>query len=361
MITCSKCGTSYSGAEVFCPKDGTRLIAGTARHQLKSVPPQGDPLIGKTIQGRYRVLKHLGSGGMGVVYIAEHVEIEKKVAEATGRPFALGGDLDLSVFPWIGISLSDLHLGNPSGFKEQDFVSIESFEVRVKLLPLLSRKVEVKRFVMKKPQIALIKRKDGVGNWEGIGKTSKAKEVPETGKERMMAVDSHHKIRNTSLIVVLLLILGIFGPLLMQGGITGLTGFGIETGEEIFYEGKFFGMKTADAPEFETQFESFVLEDGRLAVRFSHDAAENKTLKVEPLPQIFSKPFQEADLRFQVPELSVQAVLKILQMFSLAFVAFLSTRQIKEPLATITSRACPTDTVSGSLIMLAPGMVLVML
>jgi serine/threonine-protein kinase len=39
-----------------------------------------DPLVGKTIQGRYRVLRKLGEGGMGVVYTALHVDIEKKVA-----------------------------------------------------------------------------------------------------------------------------------------------------------------------------------------------------------------------------------------------------------------------------------------
>jgi AsmA protein len=100
-------------------------------------------------------------------------EIEEKVTQATGRPFKLGGDLDISVFPWIGVGLSDLHLGNPPGFAEKDFVSVESFEVRVKLLPLLSKKVEVKRFVMKSPHILLIKGKDGIGNWEGIGKASK--------------------------------------------------------------------------------------------------------------------------------------------------------------------------------------------
>ena len=29
--------------------------------------------------------------------------IESKVTEATGRPFTLGGDLDLSLFPWVGV------------------------------------------------------------------------------------------------------------------------------------------------------------------------------------------------------------------------------------------------------------------
>ena len=96
-------------------------------------------------------------------------QIEQQVAKATGRTFKLGGDLKPSFFPWIGVRLTDLHLGNPSGFKEKDLVSVESFEVRVKLLPLLSRNIEVKRFVVNKPVIVLEKRKDGKGGWEGLG------------------------------------------------------------------------------------------------------------------------------------------------------------------------------------------------
>lgn len=102
--------------------------------------------------------------------------IEKQVSEATGRPFTLGGDLGLSLFPWAGFSLSDLHLGNPPGFEEKDFVSVKSFEVRVKLLPLLSKDIQVKRFSLEKPRIVLERRKDGQGSWEGIGKPSE--EVP---------------------------------------------------------------------------------------------------------------------------------------------------------------------------------------
>lgn len=96
-------------------------------------------------------------------------QIEQQVAKATGRTFKLGGDLKPSFFPWLGVRLSDLHLGNPPGFKEKDFVSVQSFEVHVKLLPLLSRHIEVKRFVMDKPIIVLEKRKDGKGSWEGLG------------------------------------------------------------------------------------------------------------------------------------------------------------------------------------------------
>src|SRR4030043_22996 len=66
-------------------------------------------------------------------------EIEKQVTKATGRPFTIGGDLRLSLFPWAGLAFSDLHLGNPPGYKEKDFLSIKSFDARGKLIPLLSK------------------------------------------------------------------------------------------------------------------------------------------------------------------------------------------------------------------------------
>jgi len=91
--------------------------------------------------------------------------LESKVTAATGRPFSVGDDLSLSLFPWAGVSFSDLRLGNPAGFSEKEFVTVKSFEVRVKLLPLLSKDVQIKRFVLNEPQIVLVKNKKGLENW----------------------------------------------------------------------------------------------------------------------------------------------------------------------------------------------------
>lgn len=109
-------------------------------------------------------------------------EIENLVTENTGCPLTLGGDLSLSLFPWAGLSLSNVHLGNPKGFKEKDFVSVKSFEVRVKFLPLLSKEIQFKRFILEEARIVMVKNKDGRLNLQAIGKptdkTQKEKKEP---------------------------------------------------------------------------------------------------------------------------------------------------------------------------------------
>lgn len=109
--------------------------------------------------------------------------IEEKVAQATGRPVTLGGDLNLSLFPWVGIEFSDFQLGNPKGFESEGFVKVKSFEAHVKVMPLLSREVQVSSFVLDSPEIYLEKRKDGIANWEGLGSSSKDTKKPEAQKE----------------------------------------------------------------------------------------------------------------------------------------------------------------------------------
>jgi len=92
--------------------------------------------------------------------------IEAEVSKATGRTVTLGDDLRLSLFPWASVSFSDLHLGSLPGFEEKDFVVVKSFDVRVKLFPLLFKDIQVKRFILNGARVILETRKDGRVNWE---------------------------------------------------------------------------------------------------------------------------------------------------------------------------------------------------
>ncbi len=96
-------------------------------------------------------------------------QIEQLVSEKTGRSFAMGDDIHLSVFPWVGISLGDLVLGNATGYTAPQMVSVKQFEVRLKVMPLLSKQWMVDTFVIDSPHFYLEKDKKGKGNWENIG------------------------------------------------------------------------------------------------------------------------------------------------------------------------------------------------
>lgn len=73
---CPQCGTEYPANERFCPRDGTAL-----RSQ------SGDTdLVGSVIAERYHIMKKLGEGGMGQVYLAEHVKMGRKSAVKVMNP-----------------------------------------------------------------------------------------------------------------------------------------------------------------------------------------------------------------------------------------------------------------------------------
>jgi serine/threonine protein kinase len=51
-----------------------------------------DPLIGRVLHDRYKVEKRIGKGGMGIVYLAEHVLLRRKVALKTLSERAFASD-----------------------------------------------------------------------------------------------------------------------------------------------------------------------------------------------------------------------------------------------------------------------------
>jgi eukaryotic-like serine/threonine-protein kinase len=65
MKICPRCAELYPMDAAFCPLDGSAL--------QRSI----DPYLGRTLAGRYRLIKRLGMGGMAVVYLARHVMIER--------------------------------------------------------------------------------------------------------------------------------------------------------------------------------------------------------------------------------------------------------------------------------------------
>jgi serine/threonine protein kinase/TolA-binding protein len=73
-----RAGRAASPAAAKPDNNSSGITAAMALKQQEELSPELD--IGSEIDGRYRIVELIGEGGMGKVYLAEHVEIGKRVA-----------------------------------------------------------------------------------------------------------------------------------------------------------------------------------------------------------------------------------------------------------------------------------------
>lgn len=90
--------------------------------------------------------------------------IASLVKEKTGRDLSIAGDINVSFFPILGFEAKGIQLGNPAGFKDKDFINVGTASAGVKLIPLLTRQIEITDIILQEPQIHIIKKQDGTTN-----------------------------------------------------------------------------------------------------------------------------------------------------------------------------------------------------
>jgi serine/threonine-protein kinase len=70
MVECPECHQPVEADARFCPYCGAAVAAGS---------PAADPFVGATVNGKFKVEALIGQGGMGRVYRARHLTLDKPV------------------------------------------------------------------------------------------------------------------------------------------------------------------------------------------------------------------------------------------------------------------------------------------
>ena len=108
-------------------------------------------------------------------------EISDQVEKATGRTLTLDGDIGLSVFPWIALELGPLSLSNAKGFKADTFAKVNAVQIRIKLMPLLQKQLEMDTVILDGLVLNLETNKEGKTNWDDLaGGDEKTSEKTDT-------------------------------------------------------------------------------------------------------------------------------------------------------------------------------------
>jgi serine/threonine protein kinase len=112
MKKCPRCGKEYENANTLCPADGTVLEKAT------------DPLVGQTLTEKYRIEELINEGGMGAVYRATHILMDKTVAIKVLHPALAADDKIVARFSREARAAS--RISHPHALNVTDFGEAES-------------------------------------------------------------------------------------------------------------------------------------------------------------------------------------------------------------------------------------------
>lgn len=91
------------------------------------------------------------------------------------------GSIRLNLFGGLGLNLSGLQIKDDPNFHSGNFIETDELIVNVKLLPLISKDIQVKKIILKTPLIRIIKDSSGNFNFSGLAKSEQdSQEKPQS-------------------------------------------------------------------------------------------------------------------------------------------------------------------------------------
>ncbi|MFC6670455.1 AsmA family protein [Marinobacterium aestuariivivens] len=89
-------------------------------------------------------------------------QIEKLARDKAGLELSIGGDIHWTFYPWLGLEINKVQLHYPD---QPELAKLEQAKVSVKLLPLLSKEVQMSSLELSGLNLNLVRGEDGGSNW----------------------------------------------------------------------------------------------------------------------------------------------------------------------------------------------------
>jgi AsmA protein len=90
--------------------------------------------------------------------------IADAIAKQTGRKVTVGA-IHARLFPGVGVTVAELHIGNPSSFPTGDLAGADEIRVNVALAPLLHGVIHVNSVELVRPKLVLLTDSSGKNNY----------------------------------------------------------------------------------------------------------------------------------------------------------------------------------------------------
>jgi len=101
-----------------------------------------------------------------VFFPAHHLKdtIANHLSEAIGKKVEIG-QAGVTIFPQLCLNAEDVTIANAENFSKSPLLHVQNLLLNVKLLPLLSKRIEVESIVIEDPEILIEKNRGGVFNF----------------------------------------------------------------------------------------------------------------------------------------------------------------------------------------------------
>ena len=95
-------------------------------------------------------------------------DLSELVRERTGRELRFLGDVDLTIYPALGMKLGGMSFSNAEGFGELPMIRVGEASISVDVASLFRLAPEIDKLVLRDLEINLIRNKVGINNWDDL-------------------------------------------------------------------------------------------------------------------------------------------------------------------------------------------------